>query len=104
MQDGGLQVMHVHGVILGIEAEVIRRAETRAGLNASPCHPDRVGLAVVVASVFFAIGTALGVRGPAEFTAPDDEGVIKHATLFEVLDERGGGLVDIASHFRQKVL
>src|SRR5207249_2242097 len=30
----------------------------------------------------------------AELAAPDDQGLVQHAALFEVLDEGGGSLVD----------
>jgi len=48
---------------------------------------------VVAAVVGSAIALAI-VRGTAEFAAPDDEGVIEHAALFEVLEEGGDGFVD----------
>ena len=35
-----------------------------------------------------------GRRGTAEFSAPDDEGLIEQATLLEVSDERSGGGID----------
>lgn len=49
---------------------------------------------MVAAVVGSAIALAI-VRGTAEFAAPDDEGVIEHAALFEVVDEASAGLVDI---------
>ena len=45
--------------------------------------------AVVGSAIAFAI-----VRSTAEFAAPDDEGVIEHAALFEVSEEGGDGFVD----------
>ena len=39
---------------------------------------------------------ALGHRRAAELAAPDDQRVVEHAALLQVLDQRGGGLVDFA--------
>jgi len=38
-------------------------------------------------------GSAFAERGPAEFAAADDEGVVEQPALLEVLDESGDGLV-----------
>ena len=46
----------------------------------------------------------MGVRGATELAAPDDEGVVEHAALFEVLDQRSRGLVDISGHLGQLIL
>ena len=48
---------------------------------------------MVAAVVGSAIALAI-VWSPAEFAAPDDEGVIEHAALFEVSEEGGDGFVD----------
>ena len=41
----------------------------------------------------------MAVNGAAKFAAPDDEGVIKEATLFEVFHEGGGALINFMDHF-----
>ena len=46
---------------------------------------------MVSAGVFFA--EELGSGGATEFAAPDNEGGIEQATLFEIADESGDGLV-----------
>ena len=104
MQDGGLEVVDVHGVLLGIEAEVVGSTVGHAGLDAAAGHPEGEDLAVVVSSVFLAIGAALGVRGAAELSAPDDERFVEHAALLEILDERSRGLVDVAGHLGELIL
>jgi hypothetical protein len=40
---------------------------------------------------------ALGIVGAAEFAAPDDQGVLEQPALFEVPDQRGGGLVGLTA-------
>ena len=37
----------------------------------------------------------LAHRGPAELAAPQDQGVVEHPPPFQILDERGGGLIDV---------
>ena len=98
MENRGLEVVDVHGILQGIEAEIIRATESHTGLDTAAGHPDREGLAVMVASVLLTISSTLGVRGASELAAPDDEGVVEHAALLEVLDQRGRGLVDVAGH------
>ena len=39
----------------------------------------------------------LAVVGATEFTAPDNECVVEHAAILEVLHQRGGGLVGLAA-------
>jgi hypothetical protein len=69
----------------------------RPAFDAAAGHPHREAARVVVAAV------VLGVRPPglvaraAEFAAPDDEGVVEHAALLQVLDQAGAGLVDVAA-------
>jgi len=54
---------------------------------------EGVGVVVATGSVALEEGHA------AEFGGPDDEGVLKHAALFEIANESGGGLVhDLGLH------
>ena len=46
----------------------------------------------------------LAHRGAAEFAAPDDEGVVEQAALFEVEDQGGAGLVDVLADFVEVVV
>ena len=104
VQDGRLEVVDVDRVLLRVEAEVVGAAEGHAWLDAAAGHPDRESFAMVIASVFFAIGSALRVRGAAELAAPDDKRVVEHAALLQVLDQGSRGLVDVAGHLGQLVL
>ena len=58
-------------------------------LDPAAGHPDREALDVVVAA------GPLGHRRPAELAAPDDQGLVEHAALLEVLDQGGGAAVDL---------
>ena len=52
---------------------------------------------MVVAAVVRGLKPALAVRGTAKFAAPDHQRVIKQASLLEIRDEGGSGLVNIAA-------
>ncbi len=96
VQDGGLKVMNVNLVVHGVEADIIRGSIGDAGFDAASSHPGGEGVGVVVAAPAFAVlHVALEERRAAEFTTPDDKGLIEHAALFEVSDETGTGLVGV---------
>ena len=69
-------------VLDGVVAELVGRAVGDAALDAAAGQPHREALDVVVAAV------ALGHRRAAELAAPDDERVVEHAALLQVLDQR----------------
>ena len=112
VQEGGIAVVDVHGtgspgVFVGLEriavfvgdvvAVVIGTSVGDAGLYASACHPGRETAGVVVTTIVFTGEFALAVGGSAKFTAPDHEGLVEHVALFEVGDECGSGLVNVAA-------
>ncbi len=55
--------------------------------DAAAGHHEAEAFDVVVAAV------ALGHGRAAEFAAPDDERVVEHAALLQILDQGGGGPV-----------
>ena len=56
---------------------------------------------MVVAAEAFWSEAALAVYGATELAAPNDEGVVKEASLFEIGDESGGGLVGFFATLRE---
>ena len=82
VQHRGVQVVDVDDVLDGVVAELVGRAVGDAALDAAAGQPDREALDVVVAAV------ALGHRRAAELAAPDDQRVVEHAALLQVLDQR----------------
>ena len=77
-----------HHVLLGVVAEFVGVAVRDSAFDSSARHPDGKAFDVVVASI------ALRHGGASEFSAPDYEGVVEHASLFEVLNECRRALVD----------
>lgn len=89
VKGGGVEVVDVEGVFCRGEAKGIGLAVGDSSFNSTTGHEHGSGLSVVVAT------GALGHGSATEFTAPDDEGVVEEAALFQILDEGGGALVDI---------
>ena len=50
---------------------------------------------MMIAAVVVGGQLALAVDGAAEFAAPDDQRVVQHAALFQILHQRRGGLIGL---------
>lgn len=95
MEDRGVEITDVDGIVGDVVGEVIGFAVGLAAFNTASGHPHAEGTWVVVSAVVLPGQLALAVDGATEFSAPDDEGVIEHAALLEVLDEGPSWLVDV---------
>ena len=93
MQHGGPHVIDGADVFGGIVAEFIGGAIDVAAFDAAAGHPDGEAVGIVVATV-----TALRKWRAAEFAGPDEQRAVEQAAGFEILDERGDGLVDLVRH------
>ena len=76
-----MQVVNVDGILGNVVAPIVGLAVGDAAFYAAAGKPDGKAAGMVVASVGFGVA-ALAVDGPAEFTAPNDEGVFKEAAFF----------------------
>ena len=56
---------------------------------------------MMIAAVVVVGQPALAVDGAAEFAAPDHQRVVEHAALFQILNQRRGGLVGFLAALRQ---
>ena len=97
VQDRGVQVVNVDLVFDGLEAELVGRAVDVAALDAAAGQPHREAVVVMVAAVHLALIRArsrqLDGRRAAELAAPDDQRVVEHPALFQILQEGADGLV-----------
>ena len=84
-------------VIGDVVAEVVGRAIRDAGLDAAAGEPHGEAAAVMVSAVIGTGEGALAVDRATEFAAPDDKGIVEQTALLEVGQQRGGGLVDVAT-------
>ena len=97
VEHGGVEVADVVRILGNLPTEIVGRADGMAALDAGSGHPDGEAAAMMVAAGHGRTEFALRVNGAAELTAPDDERVFQQAALFEIEDERGGGLVGVAA-------
>ncbi len=93
VEDRGVQVVDVHAVGFGAEADGVGGAEEGAPLDAAAGEPGGEAVGVVVAA-----GAALGHGHAAELAAPDDEGAVEQAAAFQVGEQGGDGLVGLGAH------
>ena len=93
--DGGVEVMDVDGVFDDVVRELVGFAPDGTAFGAAAGHPHAEAARVVVAAVIIAAQAALAVDGSSKFTAPDDEGILEHAAVFEVGDEAMDRLVGV---------
>ena len=86
VQDGGVPIAHTDLVFHGVQAQFVGASQGEAGLHASPGHPVAEGVFVVITTGFFLILVRgeLRDRQPAEFAAPQHQGAVEQAALFEV--------------------
>ena len=91
---GGLEVVDVHGVLCDGESKLVGLAVAETAFHASASHDHGEGIWVVIPSEDLALSsTSLAEGGAAELAADDNQGVIKHTALLEVLDQGGDGFV-----------
>lgn len=72
VEERGVEVVHMDFVFGCIETEVIGGPVTESGLNSCAGQPPREGMGIVIASV-----VTLGGWCPAEFAAPEDQGIVE---------------------------
>lgn len=94
MKDGGMEVVNVDLSFGDPQADVIGSSVDVPAFDSAAGHPNAEAVVVVIAAH---IGRErhLRGRGPAKLAAPDDERVFQHASVFEVLEERGNGFVTL---------
>src|SRR6185295_7123111 len=104
MQNGGLQVMHVHLVLRHMIAQVVGLTIADARLDSAPSHPNAEGMGMMIAPDQFLFLAAILVHGrPPEFAAPDNQCVLEHAALLQILDQGGAGLIRLLRLAHQSI-
>ncbi len=94
VKEGGVQVVHVHLVDGGFEAELVGFPVRHASLHSATSHPHRKSMMVMITTILIFRGW-----GPAKFTTPDDQRVVQQSALLEVRNQGCDGLVDILTQF-----
>ena len=96
MENGGVEVVDVDAVVSDRNAVLIRRAVGHACLHTATCQPGRKHLMMVFAPRV--IGRFV-VRSAAKFGGPNDQCVVQHPPLLEVLKQRRNRLIYIFSEW-----
>lgn len=98
VEDGRLQVMNVNPVLGNVKSEFISFANGLSRFDACAGQPDRVRVGMMVASLKIA-GVVwvwrLAHGSAAKLASPNHQCVLQHPALFEILDQRATGLVNI---------
>ena len=97
VETGGMKIVDMDLIFDHAEAELVGGAISESVFHAAAGHPDGEAFLVMIAA-----GGRLraGARivfldhwRPAEFAAPDDEGVVEQTSLLEIGEQTGAGLV-----------
>lgn len=95
MEDGGIQVVDVNGVADDVVTELVGFTVRDAAFHSATRHPDGKASWMMIAAEVGLGEFALAVDGASEFACPDDEGVVKQASLFQIGDESVAGLIGV---------
>jgi hypothetical protein len=95
MQDRCVEVVHGHGITGDMPGEVVGLPIDLAAFDAAAGHPEAEGTRMMIAAGDLLEALAvLTERSAAELAAPHDERGVEQATLFQILQQRGDGLID----------
>ena len=94
-----MEVVHLDAVANDVVAVFIGFAVGNPWLDTATGHPDRKTARVMIPAKFFLGEFPLAVVRSSEFSAPNDQGVLQHVALLEVLYESPSGLVGKTAAF-----
>src|SRR5262245_31958749 len=97
LEDRGVEIMNMNGILNRSKPEFISGPVNIAAADAAAGHPHRKPVMIVVTAVDFSgIGAGSGKLNSgcaSKFTAPNHEGVVKHAALLEIRQQGADRLV-----------
>ena len=100
-----VQIVDAGTVLDRLESKLIRRAMNRAALHATARQPHAETVVVVITAELGLAGVPQFHGGrAAKFPAPENQGVLKHAALFEIGHERRDRAVDLGRMFADVAL
>ena len=97
MENRSVEIVDVDRVFEDIVAVVVGFSDSDSFFDSSSGHPHAEALGMMIASVVFASQFSLAVGRASKLAAPDQEGVLQHAALFEIGEEAGGGLIGVTA-------
>src|SRR6056297_2584629 len=96
MQNGGMKVVTVCCSLGGLITPIVALAIGCTGFDACSGHPGHKGASVMVAAI-----AALREWSASKFGCPDQQGILKQASFFQVFDKRRNWLVDAGCDRRE---
>ena len=102
VEQSGVKVVDMDTVLGDLISQFIGPSEC-PGPDATSCEPDTEGARMMITPQTRWRGCLLDHRSTSEFSTPDDECLVEQPALFQVLDQRGRGLVDFSTPLRQRV-
>ena len=80
MQDRGIEIVHMHGILDDVVTEVIGLAISHPTSNASTRHPGRKTSRMMISTVLIPLDFSLSKGGTSEFSPKDHQGLIEQST------------------------
>ena len=95
VQQGGVEIVHVHLLLHGDVTELVGVSVGKSRLQTAAGQPDREAIRVVVSTrpPILCVGRA------AELGTPPDDRVFQETSLLQILEQPGDRLVDTAGVF-----
>src|SRR5262245_10033810 len=84
-----MDVRHVMTLLDGVEADLVGRSVNDAALDAAARQPHRETVRMMVPAVGI-----LRPRRATKLRRPDDEGIVEHAALFQILQQTRDGPIN----------
>ena len=107
VQQGGVKVVNVDGVLGDGVAKFVGLAIYMASFGAATSHPDGVGFLMVITaglSTGLTIATGgLGHRSATELGIPNNEGIFKKTAFLEISDKGRDRLIDLFGLLRKVI-
>ena len=89
MQDRGVNVSNVVAIFDSVESEFVSDAVLHPAFDATAGQPGAKALRMMVAAGSF------GARRASEFGAEDNQCLVEQASLLQVFEQSGDGLIDL---------
>src|SRR5205809_79005 len=84
VEHGGVQVVDVDRIRNDVVGKIVGLSVADARLDAAARQPEGEAARVMVAAIVVGGEGALAIDGAAKLAAPDDEGIVQKAALFQV--------------------
>lgn len=92
-----MEVTDVQRILGNVVAEVVGLTVDSSSLAPASSHPHREASRMVISAVIGLAEATLTVNGSPELSAPNNQGIIEHTPLFQVVDEGVAWSVNVSA-------